>query len=33
MDPRKLKTLIDLLNAPTQQQVCTGAPTPTGSNP
>jgi phospholipid/cholesterol/gamma-HCH transport system substrate-binding protein len=29
----QLKTLIDLLNAPTQQQVCTGTPTPTGSNP
>jgi phospholipid/cholesterol/gamma-HCH transport system substrate-binding protein len=29
----QLKTLIDLLNAPTQQQVCTGTPTSTGANP
>jgi phospholipid/cholesterol/gamma-HCH transport system substrate-binding protein len=29
----QLKVLIDLLNAPTQQQVCGGAPTPTGAVP
>ena len=29
----QLKTLIDLLNAPTQQQVCTGTPTSTGATP
>ncbi|HKN94890.1 MAG TPA: hypothetical protein VJU60_11200, partial [Thermoleophilaceae bacterium] len=29
----QLKVLIDLLNAPTQQQVCGGSPVPTGANP
>jgi phospholipid/cholesterol/gamma-HCH transport system substrate-binding protein len=29
----QLAVLIDLLNAPTQQQVCTGTPTPGGANP
>jgi phospholipid/cholesterol/gamma-HCH transport system substrate-binding protein len=29
----QLKVLIDLLNAPTQQQVCNGTPTPGGANP
>jgi phospholipid/cholesterol/gamma-HCH transport system substrate-binding protein len=29
----QLKVLIDLLNAPTQQQVCSGTPTPTGAAP
>jgi phospholipid/cholesterol/gamma-HCH transport system substrate-binding protein len=29
----QLKVLIDLLNAPTEQQVCTGTPTPGGANP
>jgi phospholipid/cholesterol/gamma-HCH transport system substrate-binding protein len=29
----QLKTLIDLLGAPTEQQVCGGAPTPTGATP